>query len=693
MKKIFLLLFFICALCIANCAFSQSPLVKKWDKRFGSTDIDYLYSFEATTDGGYILNGTTWAGIGGDKTQPSWGYYDIWIVKIDSIGTKQWDRRYGGTALDQAFSLHQTRDGGYIMAGRSGSGIGGDKTEASWGGEDGWIVKIDSLGNKQWDKRFGGLDNDYFFSILELDDGGYIAAGSTFSGVSGDITQPLIGVSDYWIVRIDSVGNKIWDKRLGGFKSDMLYDLQQTAEGGFILGGRSLSDTGGDKTQNNWSIDISDFWIVKTDSIGNKQWDRRFGGTDDDRFVSVQQTDDGGYTLGGWSSSGISGDKTQDVLGYSDYWTVKIDSLGNKQWDRRFGGLSTEDDLGSILQTWDGGFLVAGSSYSPISGEKTEYNLGPEQTWVIKTDTLGNIQWDKTILTTGHDEQGLAIQTVDGCYIIANVTNGGIGGYKTQPSQGDDDFWIIKFCDTTFIQANLASTPNLCPGGCTDFINLSLNATSYQWFFYGGSPDTSTSVNPTNICYANPGNYDVQLIATNSFFSDTLLLTDYITVYPAPLPQGILQIADTLFANPGAASYQWYYNGNTIPGATDYFYVATISGDYNVVATDQNGCEVEAVINNVIAASSQLAVGNWQLAIIPNPVIDKFTIQNLAGSLSKGSKGTTVEISVYNVMGEKINLDVDLRQCTVDCRSLIPGIYYLEISSEKAVYKTKFVKL
>jgi hypothetical protein len=167
-----------------------------------------------------------------------------------------------------------------------------------------------------------------------------------------------------------------------------------------------------------------------------------------DALLSVQQTVDGGYILAGESSSGISGDKTQNTWGASDYWIVKTDSLGNMQWDKDFGGTDYEEHS-FMQQTADGGYLLSGDSYSPISGDKTEANLGQEQTWILKTDSLGNKQWDKTIFTTGHDERGLAIQTKDGCYAVANITSAGIGGYKTQPTWGLSDYWFVKFCDTT----------------------------------------------------------------------------------------------------------------------------------------------------------------------------------------------------------------------------------------------------
>src|SRR5438105_10549137 len=170
--KIFLALLF-----ISNFSFAQNPLVKQWDYRYGGTDKEQLTCFQQTSDGGYILGGYSSSGIGGDKTQGRWGEDDFWIVKIDSIVIKQWDKRFGGTDYDYLRSLQQTTDGGYILGGFSKSGISGDKTEPSWGFYDYWIVKIDSLGVKQWDKRFGGTAVDYLYSLQQTTDGGYILGG------------------------------------------------------------------------------------------------------------------------------------------------------------------------------------------------------------------------------------------------------------------------------------------------------------------------------------------------------------------------------------------------------------------------------------------------------------------------------------------------------------------------------------
>jgi PKD repeat protein len=227
------------------------------------------------------------------------------------------------------------------------------------------------------------------------------------------------------------------------------------------------------------------------------------------------------------------------------------------------------------------------------------------------------------------------------------------------------------------------STSNICPGTCINFLNLSFNAAAYYWSFPGGTPDTSTSVNPNNICYSAPGMYDVTLIATNVNGTDTLTLPNYITVFPQPPAQSISQNDDTLFAIAGSASYQWYFNGNSINGATGYLYVAQTSGDYNVVATDTNGCEVEAVINNVLA-HAPLVFGYLPLAIYPNPVTSTIDIRGLENNSAE-------DIKIYNVIGEKVFSAVECKLPIANCQ-LFPGLYYIEIISGKKIYRTKFVK-
>ncbi len=428
----------------------QTIFTKKWDTRLGGNLHDYCPVFQKTKDGGFILGGFSNSYNKGDKSDTSRGGFDYWIVKIDSMGNKKWDKTFGGSGSDYLFAIQATSENGYILGGSSSSGITGDKTEASRGNNDFWIVKIDSVGNKQWDKTLGGSRSDNLYALKQTNDGGYILGGFSNSGISGDKSEDNWDTTyfydDFWIVKIDKHGNKQWDKRFGGTDQDGLSSLFQTGDGGYLLGGISASDSSGDKTQPAWGFQVRAYWIVKIDSLGNKQWDKRYGGTSGEILYDVKQTNDKGFILGGYSYSPVSGDKSQSTLGY---WIVKTDSLGNKQWDKAYGGV-TMAELYSVSQTQDYGYLLCGRTSSNQGGDKTENNLGSFQTWIIKTDTSGNKMWDKTILTTGFDGYGFAIETCSQCYVIANSTNGDAGGYVTEPNRGVTDstydYWIAKFC-------------------------------------------------------------------------------------------------------------------------------------------------------------------------------------------------------------------------------------------------------
>ena len=268
------------------------------------------------------------------------------------------------------------------------------------------------------------------------------------------------------------------------------------------------------------------------------------------------------------------------------------------------------------------------------------------------------------------------------------------GGSRSPWSNYLCDLWVFTpdsscsgYCQPQMPVAIFSAPNHICPGTCTDFNNLSLNATSFLWTFAGANPSTSTDVSPTNICYNIPGTYTVSLIATNANGSDTLTLNNFITVYPYPAPQVIAQSGDTLFANSGAVSYQWYHNGNSIPGATDYFYVATEGGDYNVVATDNNSCEVEAAIFDVVAAIAS-AIDNGPLAIFPNPVLNKLAVGNRQYPITA--------IKIFNVIGEQtfeIQHNTDFNnKIEIDVSRLTAGLYYLEITAGEKMFRNKFMK-
>ncbi|GAB4055641.1 hypothetical protein GCM10028810_68560 [Spirosoma litoris] len=354
---------------------------KLWDKRFGGNDADVLNGIVKTSDGGYLLAGYSYSGQSGDKSQPSQGNNDYWVVKIDANGNKLWDKRFGGTDDDYLFSTIATSDGGYLLGGTSSSGQNGDKSQSSQGNIDYWVIKIDANGNKVWDKRFGGTDYDYLFSLTAGLDGGYLLGGRSSSGQNGDKSQPSQGSYDYWVVKIDANGNKVWDKRFGGTDYDYLFSTITTSDGGYLLGGTSASNQNGDKSQPSQGYD--DYWVVKVDANGNKLWDKRFGGNGYENLSSLIATPDGGYLLAGSSSSYQNGDKSQPSQGTYDYWVIKIDANGNKVWDKRFGG-NDNDALNSLIGTSDGGYLLGGTSQSGQNGDKSQPSQGSNDYWIVK---------------------------------------------------------------------------------------------------------------------------------------------------------------------------------------------------------------------------------------------------------------------------------------------------------------------
>lgn len=441
MKQLLSILFAAAAfLAPEDTVLAQTAPVQQWDKTFGGTGSDYLRYLNQTSDGGYLLGGSSGPAISGDKTQGGKGLLDFWVIKTDGSGNKAWDKTYGGNGDDLLTFLQQTPDGGFILGGGSKSGISGDKSQPA-NGDDYWIIKTDSAGNKVWDKTFGGSDDDGLSTMALTSDGGYILCGSSKSPVSGSKTEASRGGLDFWLVKTDSLGNKMWDKTLGGSQTDQPWFIQQTSDGGYIVGGNSYSGINGDKNQASFGYD--DYWIIKLDASGNKVWDKTFGGDGREMMRSLKQTADGGYILAGHSNSGVSGNKTTPTKGSFDFWAIKLDANGIKTWEKGYGGSSAED-LWEVLQSSDGGYVLAGYSYSDSNGDKSEPYLGKADCWILKIDTSGNKLWDKTFGGNGFETIVFFKQTKDNGYILGGYSDSGITATKSQASKGSYDFWVIK---------------------------------------------------------------------------------------------------------------------------------------------------------------------------------------------------------------------------------------------------------
>ncbi|MDR4951479.1 T9SS type A sorting domain-containing protein [Chryseobacterium sp. ES2] len=353
-------------------------------------------------------------------------FFTFSIITAQTAPSIEWQKALGGTQSESANAIQQTSDGGYIVAGNSMSNDG--DVSGHHGQGDYWVIKLDSAGNIVWQKSLGGSNLDTAQSIRQTIDGGYIVAGSSNSN-DGDITG-YHGNYDFWIVKIDSNGNIQWQKSLGGSNLDQALSIQQTVEGGYIAVGWSSSNDG-DVSGNQGG---QDYWVVKLDNSGNIEWQKSLGGSGSDQASSVQQTFDGGYIIAG-STTSNNGHVTGNNGGY-DFWVVKLNYAGNMQWQKTLGN-NSNNMASSVQQTFDGGYIVAGTSFNPLHSEN-----GLPDYWVVKLNSNGVPQWDKYFGGSAHDN-GIAIrQTSEWDYIFAGWTasnNGQVTG-----NHGNNDCWIIK---------------------------------------------------------------------------------------------------------------------------------------------------------------------------------------------------------------------------------------------------------
>lgn len=422
---------------------------KVWDKTLGGNSTDLISAVINCQDGGFLLAGTSLSNASGDKTQNSKGDYDYWVVKVNSNGVKQWDKTFGGSGSDYLTSVVAVREGiveDFMLVGYSDSPASGDKTANAKGGGDYWVVQIDKDGRKRWDKTFGGEGNDYATSVINATTGNQLIGGYSDYLSSGDKSENSKGKYDYWVLLLDQSGSRIWDKTFGGTDNDILTCLLYTSDDNYLLAGYSSSPNSGDKSEN-LKGNGGDYWVIKINLNGTKLWDKTLGGSSQDLLRSVAKTSDGGFLLAGDSYSSISGDKSENIKGGVDYWVIKVNSNGTKLWDKTYGGTGREN-LASVIAIADGDFLLAGESDSSISGDKSEGPRGQTyylDYWVIRVDGRdGAKQWDKAYGGNVDDHLKSATTTLDGGYLLGGYTISPASGDKTENSRGSLDYWIIK---------------------------------------------------------------------------------------------------------------------------------------------------------------------------------------------------------------------------------------------------------
>jgi PKD repeat protein len=609
----------------ANCVFVPSI---EWQNTIGGSDNDILKEIQQTSDGGYILGGYSLSGASGDKTEATQGYltHDYWIVKLSSGGTIEWQNTIGGNNYDYLQSIQQTTDGGYIVGGTSFSGMSGDKTEGKKGEGDYWIIKLSPTGSIQWQNTIGGSGNDDLQSIQQTTDDGYIVGGTSSSGISGDKTDAIIGGVDYWIIKLNSNGTIVSQKTIGGMYNDFLANIKQTADGGYILGGYSSSDISGDKTED--SQGYLDYWVIKLSATGIIEWQNTIGGDEDDYLTDIQQTVDGGYIIGGYSNSNLLGDKLENNKGYNDYWAIKLTPTGIIEWQNSIGG-SENDMLNAISQTDDGGYILGGYSGSDAHGDKTESNITSDYLdyWIVKLSGTGYIEWQNTIGGNLNDYVNSIQKTSDGGCVLGGYSNSIISGDKLETTQGNYDYWVLKLSPTNTLSAlanfSLSYNVPLCTYTPITIANNSTNATSYQWQIDGVAVDTTTNLSYT---FTTIGAHIITLVASNgecsTSYSKTITLTESMVMLQA---KALLQCSITDL-NVGNALMTTEFN-STLPtqqpfNAAPWNYTGTESGTIPANAVDWVLVELRnsANINQVVARKAVLLLNDGSLQDVGTPL-------------------------------------------------------------------------
>ncbi len=358
-------------------------------KTFLGTEHDGGNSITTTPDGGYGLTGTTYSNDG-DFIGMNKGEWDIFAMKLDSRGEIQWKKTFGGSRDELGNSITTTPDGGFVLTGYTYSNDG-DFDGMKKGNRDIFVIKLDSRGNVQWKKTFGGIDLDCGYSITTTPDVGYVLTGWTKSD-DDDFKDMNKGEWDIFVIKLDSVGDIQWRKTLGGNERDYGYSITTIPDGSYVLTGGTNSFDGDFDGMNKGRLDI---FIIRLDSHGDVQWKTVFGGKREDIGCSITTTPDGGYVLTGETNSD-DGDFKGMNKGGKDIFVIKLDSRGDVEWKKTFGG-GSYDSASSITRTPDGSYVLTGwtSSYdSDFKGRKRiEGNIkGESNIFVIKVDSNGNLQ-------------------------------------------------------------------------------------------------------------------------------------------------------------------------------------------------------------------------------------------------------------------------------------------------------------
>lgn len=429
------LLFCFCFFALCNNVSAQLPNLN-WALHYGGSKVDVPFAIKFTSDGGTIAAGYTDSKDEQVGPHANRDYWDLWIIKLNKCGTIEWQKSMGGTGYESARDVEQTADGGYIVLGETNS-TDGDVIAGFGGTKDIWLLKLDAAGTLQWQKRYGGSGLDIGNHIAVLADGSFLIAASSSSN-DGDITgnHGTGGYTDAVIMKINATGVLQWSKCFGGSKNEELLDFEII--NGRIFAAGFANSIDGDIPPNQKNYDV---WLLALDMNGNKIFSKIYGGSQNDVAYATTTGTDGTLTLAGYSTS-TDGDVT-GAKGSQDYWVLNINQQGSLNWQKDMGGTGA-DYANSVITDKDGGYIVAGISYSndiDVTAAKGEGDY-----WVVKLNSAGSEVWKQNYGGSGNDNlHSIIWSAVLNEYYLAGDSDSDDGDFADD--FGDVDFGIIKFKD------------------------------------------------------------------------------------------------------------------------------------------------------------------------------------------------------------------------------------------------------
>jgi len=405
---------------------------------YGGSDFDSPSSIVEAPGGGYYVLNYSRSGNSGNMTVSNFGEIDYVLVKYDDNHTIEWQKEYGGTQNDVPTDLYLI-DSTLFMMGTSNSSVSGNKTVDTLGAHDIWVVKTDLDGNVIWDKVFGGEKTDLYQASTKLDNGSLLVGSQSYSGATGNKTSPNLGAGDFWMFEMDQNGDYVWEKTLGTDEMDVLTDIV-TFQGDIFISGSSQGGINGDKTEPLYGL--GDYWVVKTDAAGNKIWDRAMGTTGPDIVSSHLYVSTDSIQVYNNGNNTMSGMRSVSRKGNRDIWNVNLNHNGVVTSQYAYGGNQSEG-VERVYSTSEGLLLIS-SSNSDVSLDKTEDSRGARDFWPILLDQSGNLVWQKTIGGSEEDRLRNFLMRSNNELLLLGSSESSLSGDKTSPAYGEFDTWIVE---------------------------------------------------------------------------------------------------------------------------------------------------------------------------------------------------------------------------------------------------------